>query len=97
MAEIFVSSFGSQFCYSNSHTLNGEHKTTHFYTKNCAFKIRFSVGSASAVGPYSSFFDALGGCGNTGDMLYAPNSAIQTAVVKAALAIWVSLSLHSNL
>ena len=69
----------------NSFQLPSSHKILYIF-----LWIRFPTGSTSAVGADSSFFDAIGGCGSTGDMLYAPNNAIQNAVVKAALAIWVS-------
>jgi hypothetical protein len=50
--------------------------------------IRFGV--ATTVGPDSSFYDAVGSCAGTGDVLYAPQDQIQNAVVRAAMAIWVN-------
>jgi hypothetical protein len=48
-------------------------------------------GTASAIGPDSSFFDAIANCGGTGDILYTPTDAVQNAVVRAAMAIWVNI------
>jgi len=51
--------------------------------------IKFPAGSKSAIGPDSSFYDAIGSCGNNGDILYTPLDAVNNAVVKAALTLWV--------
>ena len=51
--------------------------------------IKFPTGSTSAIGPGSSFYDAIGSCGNSGDILYTPVDVVNNAVVKAALTLWV--------